>query len=52
VRVARTPTSAQVALTVAAGDLPDGDYVLRLRRAATGGSHIIIATRAFRVTRD
>jgi hypothetical protein len=51
VRVARTPTSAQVALTVAAGDLPDGDYVLRLRRAATGSGHIIIATRAFRVTR-
>ncbi len=52
VRVARTPTSAHVALTVAAGELPDGDCVLRLRRAATGGSHIIIATRAFRVTRD
>jgi hypothetical protein len=52
VRVARTPTSAHVALTVAAGDLPDGDYVLRLRRAATGSGHIIIATRAFRVTRD
>jgi hypothetical protein len=52
VRVARTPTSAHVALTMAAGELPDGDCVLRLRRAATGGGHIIIATRAFRVSRD
>jgi hypothetical protein len=51
-RVARTATAALVTVTVAASDLPDGDYVLRLRRAATGGSRDIVATRAFRVTRE
>lgn len=52
VRVARTSTSAQVALTVATNELPDGDYVLRLRRATTGGGPVIIASRAFRVTHN
>jgi hypothetical protein len=49
VRVARTSTSEQVTLTVATDELPDGDYVLRLRRATPRGGHIIVATRTFRV---
>jgi hypothetical protein len=51
-RVERTAATALVTLTVAADDLPDGDYMLRLRRLATGGSPDIVATRAFRVTRE
>lgn len=49
VRVARTSTAAQVTLTVASGDLPDGDYLLRLRQAAARDEHTIITTRTFRV---
>jgi hypothetical protein len=51
-RVERTATTALVTVTVAADDLPDGDYTLRLRHLATGGSPDVVATRAFRVTRE
>lgn len=51
-RVERTAAGALVTLTVAVSDLPDGDYLLRLRRITTGDTPEIVATRAFRVTRD
>jgi hypothetical protein len=49
VRVTRTADSSFVALTVPSRDLPDGDYVLRLRQASLEGGLTTIATRAFRV---
>lgn len=53
-RVGRMDAAALVTVTVAAADLPDGDYVLRLRRAPVPSSDIrdVIATRAFRVTHE
>jgi hypothetical protein len=53
-RVERMATAALVTVRVAASDVPDGDYVLRLRRATVPSSAIldIVATRAFRVTHD
>lgn len=44
-------TATLVTVAVAAADLPDGDYVLRLRGAVNGTSSVI-AARAFRVTRQ
>jgi hypothetical protein len=49
VRVTRTADSSHVTLTVPSRDLPDGDYVLRLRQASPAGDRITIATRTFRV---
>lgn len=51
-RLERTATGMLVTLTLAASDLPDGDYVLRLRRLSAGDSSDIVATRTLRVTRD
>jgi len=49
VRVTQTANASHVELTMASSDLPDGDYVLRLRHAALRGDDSIVATRAFRV---
>jgi hypothetical protein len=51
-RLERTATGMLVTLTLTARDLPDGDYVLRLRRLTAGDSSDIVATRTLRVTRD
>ena len=51
-RLERTATGMLVTLTLSAADLPDGDYVLRLRRLTAGDSSDIVATRTLRVTRD
>jgi hypothetical protein len=51
-RLERTATGMLVTLTMPAGDLKDGDYVLRLRRLTAGDSSDIVATRTLRVTRD
>jgi hypothetical protein len=53
-RVDRMDAAALVTLTLAAAVLPDGDYVLRLRRAPVPSSDIrdVVATRAFRVTHN
>ncbi len=48
----RTATGMLVTLTMAASDLPDGDYVVRLRRLTAGDSSDIVASRTLRVTRD
>jgi len=52
VRVERTSGAAQVTLTVPAGELLDGDYVLKLQRRGVDRSSSIIATRTFRVMRE
>jgi len=52
VRFERTAGAALVTLTVAAGELLDGDYVLKLQRRISGGSSNIAATRTFRVMRE
>ena len=49
VRVTHAADASHVVLTVPSRDLPDGDYVLRLRHAALRGDDSIVATRAFRV---
>jgi hypothetical protein len=51
-RLEPTATGMLVTLTLAASDLPEGDYVLRLRRLTAGDSSDIVATRTLRVTRD
>ncbi len=51
VRLERTAGAALVTLTIAAGELLDADYVLKLQRTFGGSSHIV-ATRTFRVIRD
>ena len=53
-RVGRTDAAALVTVTLAAADLPDGDYVLRLRRAPVPSTDIrdVVATRTFRVTHN
>jgi hypothetical protein len=52
VRLERTAKAALVTLTVAAVDLLDGDYVLKLRRPVAGGSFEVVAARTFRVLRN
>jgi hypothetical protein len=52
VRFERTAGAALVTLTVAAGELLDGDYVLKLQRRISGGRSNIAATRTFRVMRE
>ena len=52
VRLERTARVVLVTLTVAAGDLLDGDYVLKLRRTQADGRPGIVATRTFRVMRE
>jgi hypothetical protein len=49
-QAAVSAAASHAVLSMAAGDLGDGDYVLRLRRTVAGGSHSI-ATRTFRVVR-
>jgi len=51
-RLERTATGMLVTLTLAARDLSEGDYVLRLRRLTAGNSSDIVATRTLRVVRD
>jgi len=51
-RLERTATGTLVTLTLPASDLPDGDYVLRLRRLTAGDTSEIVAARTLRVTRD
>lgn len=48
--VGRSPTGTTLTVTVPTRDLPDGDYVLTVRRAGAGGSDIL-STQAFRVIR-
>lgn len=50
-RIERTSTVARATITVPAGVLPDGDYVLRIRRGGAGAT-AVAGTRAFRVTRE
>jgi hypothetical protein len=52
VRFDRTAGAALVTLTVAAGELHDADYVLKLRRRTADGSSDTVATRTFRVIRE
>jgi hypothetical protein len=49
-RIEQGPTTAVATLTMPAAAWPNGDYVLRLHRRASGSDEII-ATRAFRITR-
>jgi len=51
-RLEPTDTGMLATIIVAASDIPDGDYVLRLRRLTAGDSSDIVATRTLRVTRD
>ena len=53
-RVERVAAAALVTVTLAPADLPDGDYVLSLRRtaAASGVSPDIVATRTLRVIHE
>jgi len=53
-RVEPVAGAALVTVTLAPADLPDGDYVLRLQRAAAmpGASPDIVATRTLRVTHE
>jgi len=52
VRFNRTAGAALVTLTVAAGELHDADYVLKLLRRTAAGSSETVATRTFRVIRE
>jgi hypothetical protein len=49
--VSRSTNGTALTVTVPARDLPDGDYLLTVRRAAPAGSSEVLSTQAFRVIR-
>ena len=50
-KMSRSATGQTLTVTVATRDLPDGDYVLTVRRVAAGTSGVV-ARQSFRVTRQ